>query len=88
MRGVAQILDGDDYLADFARRADGAFVITERNCAVLGVALKDRHARSSEFDFLHATLPEAEVTHRVDGGHDSAFLVRPRATAVEGPPLA
>ncbi len=78
---VAAILDEDGYLADFVQREDGAFVITEHNCAVLGVALKYRHACSSELEFLQETLPEAEVTriaHRIAGGHVCAYLVQPR----------
>ena len=78
---VARILDEDGYLADFERREDGSFVITEHNCAVLGVALKYRHACSSELEFLQDTLPEAEVTriaHRIAGGHVCAYLVVPR----------
>lgn len=80
VRVVAELLDEDGYLADFARRDDGAFVITEHNCAVIGVALRYRHACSSELDFLRAALPEAEVTriaHRINGGHVCAYLVRP-----------
>jgi DeoR family suf operon transcriptional repressor len=77
---VANILDEDGYLADFAQREDGAFVITEHNCAVLGVALRYGHACSSELDFLCAALPEASVTriaHRINGGHVCAYLVEP-----------
>jgi DeoR family suf operon transcriptional repressor len=77
---VASILDEDGYLADFSRREDGAYVITEHNCAVLGVALRYGHACSSELDFLRAALPEAEVTriaHRIQGGHVCAYLVTP-----------
>lgn len=83
---VAAILDEDGYLADFATREDGAFVITEHNCAVLGVALRYHHACSSELDFLQAALPEAEVSriaHRINGGHVCAYLVQlaPATTA-------
>lgn len=88
VRIVAEILDEDGYLADFVRRDDGAFVITEHNCAVLGVALKYRHACSSELAFLQETLPEAEVTriaHRLAGGHVCAYLVAPRAITAEQP---
>jgi len=80
VRVVAEVLDEDGYLADFACRDDGSFVITEHNCAVLGVALRYRHACSSELDFLQAALPEAEVTriaHRIGGGHVCAYLVSP-----------
>lgn len=79
---VATILDEDGYLADFAPHPDGGFVITEHNCAVLGVALRHGHACSSELDFLRDALPEAEVTriaHRIAGGHVCAYLVTPRA---------
>ena len=78
VRVVAEILDEDGYLADFTRREDGAFIITEHNCAVLGVALRYRHACSSELDFLQAALPDADVTriaHRINGGHVCAYLV-------------
>ncbi|CAA9560904.1 MAG: hypothetical protein AVDCRST_MAG49-2562 [uncultured Thermomicrobiales bacterium] len=78
---VARILDEDGYLADFERRDDGSYLIREHNCAVLGVALKYRHACSSELEFLQALLPEAEVTrvaHRIAGGHVCAYEVRPR----------
>ena len=80
VRVVAHILDEDGYLADFTPRDDGAFVITEHNCAVLGVALRYGHACSSELDFLRAALPEAAVTriaHRINGGHVCAYLVSP-----------
>lgn len=81
VRIVAEVLDEDGYLADFIRRDDGAFVITEHNCAVLGVALRYQHACSSELTFLQAALPEAEViriAHRINGGHVCAYLVTPR----------
>ena len=80
VQAVANILDEDGYLADFSRRDDGAFIITEHNCAGLGVALRYGHACSSELDFLRAALPEAEVTriaHRIQGGHVCAYLVSP-----------
>jgi DeoR family suf operon transcriptional repressor len=82
VRVVAEVLDEDGYLADFACRDDGTFVVTEHNCAVLGVALRHRHACSSELAFLQAALPQAEVTriaHRLNGGHVCAYLVRPLA---------
>ncbi len=80
VRVVAEVLDEDGYLADFALRDDGSFIITEHNCAVLGVALRYQHACSSELSFLQAALPSAEVTriaHRINGGHVCAYLVQP-----------
>jgi DeoR family suf operon transcriptional repressor len=79
---VATILDEDGYLADFEERADGTFVVTEHNCAVLAVAQKYRHACSTELAFLQALLPEAEVTriaHRLNGAHVCAYEVKPLA---------
>lgn len=80
VRIVAQILDEDGYLADFRQEEDGAFVITEHNCAVLTVAQRYSHACSSELDFLQLALPEADVTriaHRLNGAHVCAYRVTP-----------
>jgi len=82
VRAVAQILDDDGYLADFQVEADGSFVITEHNCAVLTVAQRYQHACSSELDFLQRALPEAEVTriaHRINGAHVCAYRIVPHA---------
>ncbi len=79
---VARILDEDGYLADFAPRDDGSFVITEHNCAVLSVARRYALACSSELAFLQEALPDAEVTriaHRLNGAHVCAYEVRPWA---------
>ncbi|HET7092436.1 MAG TPA: winged helix-turn-helix transcriptional regulator [Thermomicrobiales bacterium] len=84
VRVVAEVLDEDGYLADFAPANDGGFVITEHNCAVLAVAARHRHACSSELAYLQAALPDAEVrriAHRLNGGHVCAYLVRPSADA-------
>jgi len=78
---IARILDEDGYLADFVANDDGSYLIREHNCAVLGVALKYRHACSSELDFLQDALPSATVTrvaHRIATGHVCAYEVRPR----------
>ncbi len=79
---LARILDEDGYLADFTRRDDGAYVITEHNCAVLSVAMRYGLACSSELAFLQEALPDAEITriaHRIAGAHVCAYLVRPGA---------
>jgi DeoR family suf operon transcriptional repressor len=78
---IARILDEDGYLADFAERDDGTFVISEHNCAVLSVAQRYSLACSSELEFLSQALPEAEVeriAHRIGGAHVCAYHVRPR----------
>jgi DeoR family suf operon transcriptional repressor len=82
VRVVAEILDEDGYLADFERREDGTYVITEHNCAVLSVARRYNHACSSELAFLQAALPDADVTrvaHQLVAGHVCAYEVKPRA---------
>lgn len=79
---MAAILDEDGYLADFERRDDGAYVITEHNCAVLNVARKYGHACGSELQFLQDAMPEADVTriaHRLAGGHVCAYEVREKS---------
>jgi DeoR family suf operon transcriptional repressor len=83
---VARILDEDGYLADFEERADGTFVVTEHNCAVLAIAQQYRHACSTELAFLQALLPEADViriAHRLNGGHVCAYEIsrKPQASS-------
>ena len=76
---VARILDEDGYLADFTELPDGAFRITEHNCAVLAIAQRYQHACRTELEFLQALLPEAEVTrvaHRLKSGHICSYEVR------------
>jgi DeoR family transcriptional regulator, suf operon transcriptional repressor len=36
---LTKILDQDGYLADFQKLEDGSYLVTEHNCAVIGVAL-------------------------------------------------
>lgn len=77
---LARILDQDGYLADFEALPDGAWRITEHNCAVLDVAERYGHACSSEIAFLRDVLPDAEVervSHMIAGAHSCAYLVTP-----------
>ncbi len=74
-------LDEDGYLADCQAQPDGSVIITEHNCAVLGVAQRYGHACSSEIDFLRAALPDAEIertAHIVSGAFACTYVVRPR----------
>ena len=70
---LARILDEDGYLADFEALPDGTFLVTEHNCAILGVARKWGLACSTEIEFLREAIPEAE--HRARRPHDGR---RPR----------
>lgn len=76
---LAHILDEDGYLADWERRPDGSFLITEHNCAVLGVAQRFGFACTSELAFLRAVLPESRVervAHMLGGQHVCAYEIR------------
>jgi DeoR family suf operon transcriptional repressor len=77
---LAAILDEDGYLASFESQADGTFLVTEHNCAIIAVAREHPHACSSEIDFIRAALPEADVeriTHRVSGAHSCTYSIGP-----------
>jgi len=77
---LTRILDEDGYLADVERLPDGAWRITEHNCAILSVASGFRQACSSELSFIRDALPGARVervAHLMDGAHVCAYEVRP-----------
>jgi DeoR family transcriptional regulator, suf operon transcriptional repressor len=79
---LARILDEDGYLADFQPTPDGdGFLITEHNCAILGVARRYGQACSSEIGFLREALPEAKIEriqHMIAGAHSCAYEVKPK----------
>jgi len=79
---LARILDEDGYLADFQPIPDGpGFLITEHNCAILGVARRYGQACSSEIGFLREALPEASIEriqHMIAGAHSCAYEVKPK----------
>jgi DeoR family transcriptional regulator, suf operon transcriptional repressor len=80
VEALAQILDEDGYLADFQPTPDGqGFLITEHNCAILGVARRYGQACSSEIGFLREALPEASIEriqHMIAGAHSCAYEVK------------
>ncbi len=79
---LARILDEDGYLADFEALPDGTFLITEHNCAILGVARRWGMACSTEIDFIREALPDARVervAHMMAGAHVCRYEVAPRA---------
>jgi DeoR family transcriptional regulator, suf operon transcriptional repressor len=74
---LTHILDADGYLAEYSA-SDGGFLITERNCAILSIALRYGQACSSELGFLQAVLPQAtvrRVAHMVAGAYVCAYAV-------------
>jgi predicted ArsR family transcriptional regulator len=79
---LAKILDEDGYLADWSRADDGSFTVTERNCAIVGVATRYGQACGSEMEFIRAVLPEARVertTHIASGGLQCTYRIEPRS---------
>jgi DeoR family transcriptional regulator, suf operon transcriptional repressor len=76
---LTRILDEDGYLADCERVDDSTWLVTERNCAIFGVAMKYGQACGSEIEFIRAVLPEAAVeriSHMVAGAHNCSYRVR------------
>jgi DeoR family transcriptional regulator, suf operon transcriptional repressor len=81
---LAHILDEAGYLAEFERRGDGTFRITEHNCAILAVARRHGHACTTELSFLREVLPGASVervSHIVSGGHACVYEIAPPPAA-------
>jgi len=81
---LTSILDADGYLAEFTRRPDGSYLVTEHNCAILGVAQRYGLACSTEIEFLREALPEAtidRVAHKLGGAHVCSYEIRRRGPA-------
>src|ERR671918_1991995 len=77
---LTRILDEDGYLADVERNEDGSYIVTERNCAIFGVALRYGQACGSELDFIRRVLPDAQVeriAHMVAGAHNCSYRIQP-----------
>jgi DeoR family transcriptional regulator, suf operon transcriptional repressor len=75
---LTRILDEDGYLADCEQLDDGAWVLTERNCAIFGVAMKYGQACGSELDFIRTVLPDAKIeriAHMVAGAHNCSYRI-------------
>jgi DeoR family transcriptional regulator, suf operon transcriptional repressor len=78
---LTAILDEDGYLADAAEQADGSWLITEHNCAILTVAHGFSQACSSELSFIRDAMPGAtveRVAHLMDGAHVCAYRITPK----------
>lgn len=80
---LAKVLDEDGYLADWQSCDDGTYLVTERNCAIFGVAMRYGQACGSELDFIRAVLPDARVervAHMVAGAHNCSYRIEPQAS--------
>ena len=79
---LAKILDGEGYLADFDKLADGTYRINLHSCPIWAVASRYGQACTTELEFLRELLPEAEIergAHKAAGAHVCGYLLRPRA---------
>jgi DeoR family suf operon transcriptional repressor len=77
---LARILDEDGYLADWNELDDGGYLVTERNCAIFGVAMRYGQACGSELEFIRAVLPDAKVervAHKIAGAHNCSYRIEP-----------
>jgi DeoR family suf operon transcriptional repressor len=80
---LAKILDEDGYLADWQECGDGTYLVTERNCAIFGVAMRYGQACGSELEFIRAVLPDARVeriAHMVAGAHNCSYRIEPQTS--------
>ena len=59
---LARIMDEDGYFAEWEQTDDSTYFVREFNCAIHEVAYRYRQACASEFEFIRAMLPEAEIT--------------------------
>ena len=70
--------------AVFEALPDGTFLVTEHNCAILGVARRWGLACSTEIEFLREALPEARVervAHMMAGAHVCRYEITSRRRA-------
>jgi DeoR family transcriptional regulator, suf operon transcriptional repressor len=88
---LARILDEDGYLAEWTEQDDGTFFVTERNCAIFGVAMKYGQACGSELDFIRKVMTDAtvdRVSHMAAGAHSCSYHIRPHVMGSFEPPEA
>ncbi len=79
---LAKILDGEGYLADFDKLADGTYQMNLHSCAIWAVASRYGQACTTELEFLREVLPETEierVAHKAAGAYVCGYAIRPRA---------
>lgn len=78
---LAALRDGDGYLAEWAASPDGDLLLTENNCAILGVARRFPVLCAMEHALFRRCLgPEAEVTrvaHTLAGDAVCCYRIRP-----------
>jgi len=85
--GLARLRDQAGYLAECSDAGDGAFLLTEANCAVHRVAERHPVVCAIELSLLRRVLgPDVEVTrmsHTMAGDGACTYCIRPGATPVD-----
>ena len=85
---LAEILDGEGYLADFDKLPGGSYRMNLHSCAIWAVASRYGHACTTELEFLREVLPETEVqrvAHKMAGAYVCGYEIRPRAAELRAP---
>ncbi len=75
---LANLLDGQGYLADFEKVDDRNYRINLHSCAIWTVANHYRQACTAELDFIRDLIPDAtveRVTHKTAGAHTCAYEI-------------
>jgi predicted ArsR family transcriptional regulator len=78
---VAELLDGEGYLADVEEAEGGCFRIHLHSCPIWDVADRYRQACSTELGVVQDLIPAAEVTrrtHKTAGAHTCTYEIDPR----------
>lgn len=81
VRMLTELLDVQEYLADFDKLDNDHYQINLHSCPMWTVANRYPQACGAELDFLRDLIPDAtvrRVTHKTNGAHTCAYEVRAR----------
>jgi predicted ArsR family transcriptional regulator len=85
--GLARILSGEGYLAEWEQEDEDTFWLREHNCAVHDVAAQFSAACNSELTFLQAILPDASISrehHMMRGEMMCAYRIKRKRELTHG----
>ena len=75
---LARIRSDEGYMAEYQRTAEGAYLLCENNCAILGVARRCEETCRAELALFREVLPDAEITrdkHLIKGDRCCSYRV-------------
>jgi predicted ArsR family transcriptional regulator len=82
VRALAAIRRSQGYMAEYARRADGAFVLRENHCPICAAARTCQGLCREELSLFQTVLGPQTIVERVDhllaGASRCAYLISPR----------